>query len=159
MWVAAIAVVAATLFAFERPSMPFETPVTITDEDGNTYTQMFAGAAQQKVIALDTMSAAGTTYVTVPWNMASPYQYQYFVKLRKITGTPNVKIRLEERNAASSAIWSPIDSVSCSGADSLKLYFRLRGATTYGSFHRIAFVKTGTNTMARNTELVIKPTN
>jgi hypothetical protein len=114
---------------------------------------------QQYAFPLDTMSAAGTTYKNVPWNMASPYQYQYFVKLRKISGTPNVKIRLEERNTATSSIWSAIDSVSCSGADSVKLFFRLKGAVTYGASHRIAFVKTGTNTMARNIELNIKPTN
>lgn len=134
-------------------------PVTITDESGNTSTFYWAGANQQKIFALDTLTAASTTTITVPWNMSSAYQYQYFFKMRKLVGTPNVKIVLDERNAANSAIWSAIDSVSVSGADSTKLNFRLRGSITYGSFHRLRFVKTGTNTMARNIELVIKNTN
>jgi hypothetical protein len=134
-------------------------PVVITNEDGTTSTYYWAGTNQQKIFALDTLTAASTTTITVPWNMSSPYQYQYFFKMRKLVGTPNTKIVLDERNAANSAIWSAIDSVSVSGADSTKLNFRLRGATTYGSFHRLRFVKTGTNTMARNVELVIKPTN
>lgn len=130
------------------------------DTTGKEVEYKFAtGTSEQYDRPLDTMSSAGTTYVNIPWNMKSPYQYQYFFKMRKIAGTPNVKIRLEERNTARSAIWSAIDSVSVSGADSLKLHFRLRGATTYGAFHRLAFVKTGTNTIARNVEFNIKPTN
>ena len=129
------------------------------DPQGTDVTFEAPTKAQQYSFALDTMSAAGTTYKTVPWNLSSAYQYQYFVKLRKISGTPNVKIRLEERNTAASSIWSAIDSVSCSGADSLKLFFRLKGTNVYGTYHRIAFVKTGTNTMARNIELNVKPTN
>lgn len=132
--------------------------VTIEDENGKQTFIDFAGSNQQRIYALDTISAATTTYITPNWNMSSPYQYQYFFKMRKIGVTPNVKIRLEERNAANSSIWSAIDSVSMSGADSTKLHFRLRG-TAYGSFHRIAFVKTGTGAVARNVELVIKPTN
>lgn len=155
----ALLVVFAVGMAAYTPSLKNDQMVQYTDENGNTYAQTFAGAAQQKIFTLDTMSAAGTTYVSVPWNMSSPYQYQYFFKMRKISGTPNVKIRLEERNCANSAIWSAIDSVSVSGADSTKLHFRLRGTNAYGAFHRIAFVKTGTNTMARNIEFNIKPTN
>ena len=150
---------AALAFSFSTTATRYETAVTMEDENGNAYTEMFAGTAMQKIIALDTLTTAGTTTVSVPWNMSSPYQYQYFFKLRKIGVTPNVKIVLDERNAANSAIWSAIDSVSCSGADSTKLNFRLRGATTYGSFHRLRFVKTGAGAVARNTELVIKPTN
>jgi hypothetical protein len=141
--------------AFDMP----DRAVTYTDEAGQTvefYAPM--GGGEQRSLPLDTMSAAGTTYVYVPWNMKSAYQYQYFFKMRKIAGTPNVKIRLEERNNANSAIWSAIDSVSVSGADSTKLFFRLRGGTVYGAFHRIAFVKTGTNTIARNIEFNIKAT-
>ncbi len=150
-------VFAAGMAAY-TPSVKQDRAVQVTDEYGNVSTQFFAGAAQQKIFALDTMSAAGTTYISVPWNMSSAYQYSYFFKMRKLSGTPNTKIRLEQRNCANSAIWSAIDSVSVSGADSTKLHFRLQGTNTYGAFHRIAFVKTGTNTMARNVELNIKPT-
>lgn len=148
-------------FAFKKETFSEveKQPVVITDEDGNASTYYWAGANQQKIFGMDTLTTAGTTTITVPWNMSSPYQYQYFFKLRKIGVVPNIKIVLDERNAANSAIWSAIDSVSMAGADSTKLHFRLRGTNTYGSFHRLRFVKTGNGAVARNTELVIKPTN
>jgi hypothetical protein len=161
LWIAFLAVALGVVgsFAFSKPDVPFETPVQYTDADGDTYTQWYAGTNAQKIFPLDTLTTAGTTTITVPWNLSSPYQYQYFFKMRKIGVTPNVKIVLDERNAANSSIWSAIDSVSMSGADSTKLNFRLRGPVTYGSFHRIRFVKTGNGAVARNTELVIKATN
>lgn len=158
LWAAIVALFIVGMAAYS-PSIKQDRFVQFEDENGNTTTKAFAGSAQQKIFALDTISAAGTTYVSVPWNLSSPYQYQYFFKMRKIGVTPNVKIRLEERNTANSAIWSAIDSVSMSGADSTNLYFRLRGTNTYGAFHRIAFVKTGTAAVARNIEFNIKPTN
>ena len=148
-------------FAFKSENLSNieKQPTVITDESGNTGTYYWAGSNQQKIFALDTLTTAGTTTITVPWNMASPYQYQYFFKMRKIGVTPNVKVVLDERNAANSALWSAIDSVSMVGAESTKLNFRLRGSVTYGSFHRLRFVKVGNGGVARNTELVIKPTN
>ena len=152
--------VVALFSAFNRPEIAeAKQAVQYTDEAGDVNTVWYAGANQQKIFPLDTLTTAGTTTITVPWNMASPYQYQYFFKMRKIGVTPNVKMVLDERNAANSAIWSAIDSVSMSGADSTKLHFRLRGSLAYGSFHRIRFVKTGNGAVARNVELVIKATN
>ena len=156
---ALLLVAAIAGFSAYSPSKAFDEALTIENEDGTTTTTTFAGTNQQKVYALDTISAATTTYVNVPWTLASPYQYQYFFKMRKIGVTPNVRIRLEERNATNSSIWSAIDSVSMSGADSTKLHFRLRGTNAYGSNHRIAFVKTGTGAVARNIEFVVKATN
>lgn len=146
-------------FAFKSPDVAPTEATQYTDEDGNVNTVWYAGANQQKIFPLDTLTTAGTTTITVPWNMSSPYQYQYFFRLRKIGVVPNIKVVLDERNAANSSIWSAIDSFSMSGADSTKLHFRLRGATTYGSFHRLRFVKTGNGAVARNSELVIKATN
>lgn len=145
--------------AFSKPDVTPVKSVQYTDENDVVNTVWYAGTNQQKIFPLDTLTTAGTTTVTVPWNMSSAYQYQYFFKMRKIGVTPNVKIVLDERNAANSSIWSAIDSVSMSGADSTKLNFRLRGTNVYGSFHRIRFVKTGNGAVARNTELVIKSTN
>jgi len=131
------------------------------DADGNVYTgsDYYAGSNQQKVFPLDTLTNAGTYTTAVPWNMSSAYQYQYFFKLRKIGVTPNIKVVLDERNASASSIWSSVDSFSMSGADSTKLNFRLRGTDTYGSFHRIRYVKTGNGKVARNVEFVIKATD
>lgn len=155
----AILLCSVVAFAAYSPQTRYDEPVVFEDEHGNVTTEFFGGTNQQKVFALDTISAATTTYVSVPWNLSSPYQYQYFFKMRKIGVTPNVKIRLEERNCSNSSIWSAIDSVSMSGADSTKLFFRLRGANTYGAAHRIAFVKTGTGAVARNIEFNVKATN
>lgn len=156
--------------AFDKPTTHYTDLTTYEDENGNTVARdasgnvvsgsdFFAGTNSQKIYSLDTMTTAGTTTVNVPWNMASAYQYQYFFKLRKIGVTPNVKVVLDERNAANSSLWSAIDSFSMSGTDSTKLHFRLRGANVYGSFHRIRFVKTGNGAVARNMEFVIKSTN
>lgn len=163
-WAGVVLVVILSIgisFAFKGENLAEveKQPVVITDESGNTGVYYWAGANQQKIFPLDSLSTAGTTTITVPWNMSSAYQYQYFFKMRKVGVTPNIKIVLDERNAANSALWSAIDSVSMVGADSTKLHFRLRGTNTYGSFHRLRFVKTGNGIVARNTELVIKATN
>ena len=149
----------AAFQAFNSPDVRTDEIVQYVDENDNVSTYGYAGTNQQKIFALDTLTTAGTYTTLVPWNMSSPYQYQYFFKLRKIGVTPNIKVVLDERNAANSAVWSAIDSFSMSGADSTKLNFRLRGAQTYGSFHRIRYVKTGNGAVARNVEFVIKPTN
>lgn len=172
MWIALlIAFASAFAFsAFDKPNVTHTNltnyvdesgTVTTRDDNGKIYTGEDGSRATnlQRIYALDTMSAASTTYITPGYNLSSPYQYSYFFKMRKLVGTPNVKIRLEERNTSNSSIWSGIDSVTVGGADSLKLYFRLQGATLYGASHRIAFVKTGTNTIARNVEVNIKGTN
>jgi hypothetical protein len=145
--------------AFSKPDVPFGTAVQYTDENGNTTTQMFAGVNQQKVLALDTITTAGTYTTDVPWNLSSPYQYSYTFKMRKIGVTPNVKIVLDQRNCSNSSVWMAVDSVSMSGADSTKLNFRLQGPYTYGAKHRIRFVKTGNGAVARNIELNVKATN
>ena len=134
---------------------------TVTVDEGNALVEYsFAGLKpEQKTYARDTISAATSTTVAVPWIMASPYQYNYYVRLRKIGVTPNVKVVLQEANSTGSTLWYPIDSFSCSGADSVKVNFLLRGATTYGARHRLLFTKTGTGAVQRDIILNIKPTD
>ena len=157
--------------AFDKPNKAVSVELTnYVDESGNVVTkdesgnvvsgeEAFAASNLQRIYALDTISAATTTYITPGYNLSSPYQYSYYFRMRKIGVTPNVKIRLEQRNCSNSSIWSGIDSVSMSGADSTKYHFRLQGSVTYGAAHRIAFVKTGTGAVARNVEVNIKGTN
>lgn len=171
VWAAALVLlVSVALAAFDRPEVSAGGLTTYIDESGGIETrdgqgrvvsgaEAFAASNLQRIYALDTLTSAGTTYIELRYNLSSPYQYQYFFKMRKIGVTPNVKIRLEERNCSNSSIWSAIDSVSMSGADSTKLHFRLTGTNVYGAAHRIAFVKTGTAAVARNVELNIKGTN
>ncbi len=152
-------VIASLALSFKGFDSPDKITVISETEDGSTIvSKEFAGVAQQKTYALDTLTTAGTYTTILPFNMASAYQYQYFLKLRKIGVTPNIKVVLDEKNAATSSIWSAIDSFSMSGADSTKLNFRLRGSVAYGTRHRLRYVKTGNGAVARNVEIVIKPT-
>jgi hypothetical protein len=159
LWVGVVLLAFASLFfasSFDRTSTA---NLEVTDENGNTAEMYLAPKSYQKVFARDSMSTAGNSTVAIPWIMASPYQYQYYIRLKKIGVTPNIKMVLQEANSTASDLWSPIDSVSCSGADSTKLHFRLRGTTTYGARHRILFVKTGTTLVQRDIILNIKPPN
>lgn len=158
LWAAIVALFIVGMAAYS-PSVKQDRMVQFEDESGNVSTAAFAGSAQQKIFALDTLTTAGTYTTLVPWNLSSAYQYQYFFQMRKIGVTPNIKVVLDERNTANSNVWSAIDSFSMSGTDSTKLNFRLRGTNTYGSFHRIRFVKTGNGAVSRRIEFNIKPTN
>ena len=133
---------------------------TVKDASGTVQEYDFAPPKPyQKVFSRDTISAATSTTVSVHWNLSSTYQYQYYIRLRKIGVTPNVKVVLQEANSTGSTLWFPVDSFSCSGADSVKVNFLLRGATTYGVRHRLLFTKTGTGAVQRDLILNIKPTN
>jgi hypothetical protein len=163
LMIAGFAIVLSAVFALSFKQDKFQTTKEVVavaeDETGKLHAILdYAGIAQQKTYALDTLTTAGTYTTLLPFNMASAYQYQYFLKLRKIGVTPNIKVVLDEKNAATSSIWSAIDSFSMSGADSTKLNFRLRGTTAYGTRHRLRYVKTGNGAVARNVEIVIKPT-
>ena len=163
MWGAGVIVALFALLAtmsFDRSDT--EKEVRIYDADSgmwSDYTYAAPPKSYQKVIARDTMSAAGNTTVDIPWIMASPYQYNYYVRLRKLQHTPNVKVVLREANSTGSTLWSPIDSFTCSAADSTKVHFRLRGTHVYGARHQLLFVKTGTTTVQRDIILNIKPPN
>lgn len=162
IWALTLLVGLVALFAAASySSETVENTVRLEDAPGvfNDYTYAPANKPLQKVFSRDSITTAGNTTVTVPWVLASPYQYQYYVRLRKIGITPNIKIVLQETNSTNSTIWSPIDSVSCSGADSTKVHFRLRGTTVYGAKHRLLFVKTGATLVERDIELNVKPTN
>lgn len=172
MWVALL-ITLGSAFAFSAFDKPTTTQTALTDyvdENGNVITrdaygnivsgsEALAASNHQRIYALDTLTTAGTYTTVLPYNLSSAYQYQYFLKLRKIGVTPNIKVVLDERNTSNSSLWSAIDSFSMSGADSTKLNFILRGTNTYGAAHRIRYVKTGNGKVARNLEVNIKGTN
>ena len=129
IWGGAVILAIVALFV----GMSFDKSATNTyvfeDENGVVHEYDFAPPkAYQKSFALDTLTGTTRDTVKIHWIMASPWQYEYYVKLRKLTGTPNTKILLQARTVTN-GIWSPVDSVSCSGADSTKVHFRLRGTT------------------------------
>lgn len=132
----------------------------LTDADGGTvYEYDYAPPkSYQKIFARDTITGTTQDTVRIPWIMASPFQYEYYVRLRKLSGTPNTRVVLEARTVTN-GIWSPVDSVSCSGADSVKVHFRLRGSIVYGSQHQLIFKRTGSHSLQRDIQINIKPPN
>lgn len=172
MWVALLITLgsAFAFSAFDKPTTKETALTDYVDHAGNVTTrdiygnivsggEAFAASNLQRIYALDTLTTAGTYTTVLPYNLSSPYQYQYFLKLRKIGVTPNIKVVLDERNTSNSSLWSAIDSFSMSGVDSTKLNFRLRGSITYGAAHRLRYVKTGNGAVARNLEVNVKATN
>ena len=151
-----IVIISGALSAFKLLS-PEKSVCIETDATGIDHVnEIFAGVPQQKTYALDTLTGTSTNTVSVPWTMASNYQYSYYFKLRKVTGPTNTKVVLDAATASASSLWHPIDSFTVGGADSLKMHFILRG-TAYDAKHRIRFVRTGAGKLARNIELTIKP--
>lgn len=159
MWRGAAILASFVFFATVAFNKVSTANIVVEDENGKVTEYFAPPRSYQRVIARDTMSAAGSTTVDIPWIMASPYQYNYYIRLRKLQHTPNVKVVLREANSTGSTLWSPIDSVTCSGDDSTKVHFRLRGTHTYGARHQLLFVKTGTTTVQRDIILNIKPPN
>ena len=154
--IVAIIFLFAGISAFDYLS-PKKSVYIETDENGIEHiNEMFAGMPQQKTFSLDTLTGTSTNTVSVPWTMASNYQYSYYFKLRKVTGPTNTKVVVDAATAAASSLWHPIDSFTVGGADSLKMHFIFRG-TAYDAKHRIRFVRTGAGKLARNIEMTIKP--
>lgn len=171
MWIAVL-IAFASAFAFsafkpktvhtELTNFVDETGnVTTMDNQGNIYDGEAALAASnlQRIYTKDTLTTAGTYTTVLPYNLSSAYQYQYFLQMRKIGVTPNVKVVLDERNCSNSSLWSAVDSFSMSGVDSTKLNFRLRGSVTYGAAHRLRYVKTGNGAVSKVLEINVKATN
>lgn len=148
------------MFAFAAWNNEKAEMVTLTDPDtGKVETFEFAAPrSYSKTFALDTLTGTTPDTITVPWIMASPFQYEIYMKLRKLTGTPNTKMVLDSRTVTN-GIWSPIDSVTCGGADSVKVHFRLRSTVAYGTQYRVRFVRSGSHSLARNVQMTIKPPN
>ncbi len=159
IWGGAVILAIVALFVGMSFDKSASNTYVFEDENGVVHEYDFAPPkAYQKSFALDTLTGTTRDTVKIPWIMASPWQYEYYVKLRKLTGTPNTKILLQARTVTN-GIWSPVDSVSCSGADSTKVHFRLRGTTVYGAEHQLIFVRTGSHSLARNVQVNIKPPN
>lgn len=71
-----------------------------------------AGAYYHKDFALDTMTNAGTDYLTLP-NFLSNFQMCATLEApAAISGTRSLKLVLEENNDVSAAFWRPIDSLT-----------------------------------------------
>lgn len=104
----------------------------------------FAGkeSAIYKNWTVDTLTTTEKDTLALGFTLASPYQYCYQIYCKKLSGTPNLKIVLDQRNTLGNTDWLGCDSLSISGADSIRTYFALKGANTWGIQHRLRLVGT-----------------
>lgn len=141
-WFAFLAV-AALAIAF--PSFRSSKTVVFDDPDGTsavTYDPQGREDQIYKAWTLDTLTTTEADTLNLGYTLASPYQFSYQIKCIKISGTPSLKVVLDQRNSLGNTDWIGSDSVSISGADSVRTYFALRGANTYGLQHRLRLVGT-----------------
>lgn len=141
VWLAIVIASIAVLFsAFDRSET-----VTTTSEDGQmTVVYDPQGREDQiyKAWTVDTLTTTEKDTLALGYTMASPYQYCYQIYCKKLSGTPNLKIVLDQRNSMGNTDWLGVDSISVSGADSVRTYFAIKGANTWGLQHRLRLVGT-----------------
>lgn len=132
---------------------------TITDTDGQEITVFGREDQITKAWTLDTLTTTEKDTLSLGFNLASPYQFSYQIYCKKISGTPSLKIVLDQRNSLSNTDWVGSDSLTISGADSIRTYFAIRGANTYGLQHRLRLVGTTGVNRYRITGLLKKTVN
>lgn len=145
--------------AFDRPATQ---TYLLEDENGKVIENYFAPPkSYQKVYAVDTITNTEKDTLTIPYILASPYQYSYQFKVTKLTGTANnnFKVVLDQANTSASTQWMAIDSFTRTGADSLRRDWLIKGANTWGARHRLRIIGAGTNTTQYYTTYNIKPPN
>lgn len=138
IWAAfCFAAFAAVFFAFSPSGTRTE-----TDADGQTYNVFGKEDVITKAWTLDTLTTTEEDTLALGFLLASPYQYSYQIKCSKISGTPSLKVVLDQRNSLSNTDWLGCDSLTISGADSTRQYFALKGANVWGLQHRLRLVGT-----------------
>jgi len=115
---------------------------TITDTDGQQITIAGADQTITKAWTVDTLTTTEKDTLNLGFQLASPYQFSYQIYCKKLSGTPSLKIVLDQRNSMSNTDWVGSDSLTISGADSVRTYFAIRGAVAYGLQHRLRLVGT-----------------
>lgn len=162
IWGGFVLMAFAALFlavAFDRPASD---TYVFEDENGVVAKYDFAPPkAYQKVYAVDTITNTEKDTLTIPFIMASPYQYSYQFKVTKLTGTANnnFKVVLDQANTSASTQWMAIDSFTRTGADSLRRDWLIKGTNVWGARHRLRIIGAGTNLTQYYTTYNIKPPN
>lgn len=162
IWGGAVIAAFAVLFlavAFDRPAT--ETYV-FEDENGAVTENYFTPPkAYQKVYPVDTLTNTEKDTLTIPFIMASPYQYSYQFLVTKLTGNANnnFKVVLDQANTSASTQWMAIDSFTRTGADSLRRDWLIKGANVWGARHRLRLIGAGTSSTRYFVTYNIKPPN
>lgn len=124
-----------------------ESVKSYTDADGGNVTVFYTAPTGRedrivKTWTHDTLTTTEIDTLNLTNILASPYQYSYQMKIAKISGTPSLKVVLDQKNVPANSDWIGIDSVAVSGADSTKTYWLIKGANTWGIQHRLRLVGT-----------------
>lgn len=138
VWVSILIAVAASLFAAFGTS----SERTFEDVDGQEITVFGKDDAIYKAWTVDTLTTTEKDTLALGYQLASPYQFSYQIYCKKLSGTPSLKIVLDQRNSMGNSDWVGSDSLTISGADSVRTYFALRGTNSYGLQHRLRLVGT-----------------
>lgn len=160
--IVALSVFVATCAALFAAFAPTTQAVRTFDTPDGQSTVVFGmdGKEDQiyKVWTHDTLTTTENDTLALGYQLASPYQYSYQIKCVKISGTPSLKVVLDSRNTMVNTDWLGVDSISISGADSVRTYFGIRGANTYGLQHRLRLMGT-TGTNQYDISALLKKTN
>lgn len=138
VWIGILIASAAALFAAFGTSEKR----TVTDIDGQTYEVWGREDQIYKAWTVDTLTTTEKDTLALGYTLSSPYQFSYQIYCKKLSGTPNLKIVLDQRNSMTNTDWLGVDSISVAGADSIRTYFAIRGTNTYGLQHRLRLVGT-----------------
>jgi len=157
-WIAFLAVIMlVTLFLSFRESKT----VTLDAPDGQAAATFDPQGKEDQIYkawTVDTLTTTEKDTLALGFNLASPYQFSYQIYCKKLSGTPNLKIVLDQRNSLTNTDWVGSDSISISGADSIRTYFAIRGTNSYGLQHRLRLVGTTGVNRYRITGLLKKTT-
>jgi hypothetical protein len=144
--IAGFAVLFAVLTSLFAAFSPSKSSVRTFDQPDGPLTVVYGMDGREDQIykpwTLDTLTTTEADTLNLGYQLASPYQYMYQFKVIKISGTPNLKIVLDGRNSMANSDWLGMDSLTISGADSVRTYFGLKGTNTYNLQHRLRLVGT-----------------
>ena len=156
---AVMVAVCAALFAAFSPTT--ETVRTFDMPDGQSTVVMGMDGREDQIYKVwthDTLTTTENDTLALGFQLASPYQYSYQIKCEKISATPSLKVVLDQRNTMSNTDWLGVDSLSISGADSVRTYFAIKGANTWGLQHRLRLMGT-TGVNQYDISALLKKTN
>lgn len=143
MGLSVLIAVLASIFAAFSPSGTNERHYTDSDGELTVFSAPYGVEdVIVKTFTHDTLTTTEIDTLNLGYILQSPYQYSYQMKVQKISGTPSLKVVLDQRNNLGNSDWMGIDSVAISGADSTRTYFLMEGPYTYGIQHRLRLVGT-----------------
>src|SRR5690606_36603500 len=113
LWLLVLACCAAFMFNSFRTSKT----VTFDAPDGQAQVVYDPQGREDQIYkawTVDTLTTTEKDALSLGFNLASPYQFSYQVYCKKLSGTPNLKIVLDQRNSLTNTDWVGSDSICIS---------------------------------------------